>query len=269
MEISSIQEYLTEVKDLYKQTNAKKHFFFRGHADLEYQLWPSVLRGDGYDEKELLLDFKQYGRRHHVDYNYQTERDKLLVEMQHYEIPTRLLDWSVAPLTALFFACKHNVNQKTGEATNGEIVILNTWKYWPKAINGKKGVHPEIHQINITARSLLASGWNYEHIAKYIEKTFGYADLATKDLELPFPYVACFTNDRIYNQHGCFTIHGTSEIPMDELAKDYLHRIQIPANCKASILEHLNMLYINDYSVYPDFEGMSKTIKAHKGLFNL
>ena len=46
----------------------------------------------------------------------------------------------------------------------------------------------------------------------------------------------------------------------------FLHRIDLKAD-KSKYLKQLNTLYINDYSVYPDFEGMSKAIKRNGGLF--
>jgi len=118
---------------------------------------------------------------------------------------------------------------------------------------------PEIHQIHILSRSLLSGGWEYKKINSYISRYFGYDDLKEKDIFRPFPFVANYTNNRILHQRGVFTIHGLSNDKLDvvEEAKDLIERFKIPASSKQSILEELNQLYVNHYSIYPDFEGMS------------
>lgn len=266
-----IAKYLEWVEITYMRFKATKHLFFRGHEDNTFTLLPSVLREPSpgkvpFKEKEIFLDFKQYAPAHAIDYDFASEKDKLLVDMQHYEVPTRLLDWTVAPLNALFFACLDS------ESKNGQVIALDPWDYWKELVRDKD--FPEIHQIHISARSLLASGWKFKHIKGYVERRFGYSCLEEPDLIYPFPFVATFTNDRIIHQRGCFTIHGTSAVKMeDSPTKDvitkYMERFDIPGDQKSKYLKELNKLYINHYSVYPDFQGMQATIKEHNGLFNI
>ncbi len=83
--------------------------FFRGHSDAHYELTPSLLRkwdnGDwqfmpSEDRlcKELLI-------AHYDEFQGDQYCFDRLVRMQHYGLPTRLLDISGNPLVALFFAC--------------------------------------------------------------------------------------------------------------------------------------------------------------------
>lgn len=258
-----INKYLGKVKEAYTKFNVDKHLFFRGHSNKDFVLQPSVLRKREYDEKEIFLDFKQYAPAHAIGYDFTSQKDKLLVDMQHYGIPTRLLDWTVAPLNALFFACLEP------EDKDGEVIVLDPWHYWLKIVRDRD--HPEIHQIHITARSLLASGWKMKYIQGYINKHFDYAGLEEEDIFYPFPFVATFTNQRIIHQRGCFTIHGiqVAGIEAFPIVQDYLMRIPVVASDKATILQELNLLYVNHYSIYPDFEGMQKVINKNYGLFNV
>lgn len=53
------------------------------------------------------------------------------------------------------------------------------------------------------------------------------------------------------------------------VSKTYLKELIIDKDSKSTILNQLNMMYINDYTVYPDYSGMEKMIKSRGSLFNL
>lgn len=262
--IQKLEDYISEIKLVNEKWNAKKHLFFRGHSNLkEFKLKPSILRNSKFKEKEVLLDFKQYAPAHKINYNFIHERDRMLADMQHYGIPTRLLDWTIAPLNALFFACCENFED------DGEVIVFNPWKYWGIIVRDKK--QEEIHQIHITSRALLSGGWSFDKINNFIKTNYDYDNLTVEDITKPFAFVANYTNDRIIHQRGCFTIHGidTSELDTVKEAIDCVQRIEIKASIKLDLLNELNQLYINEYSIFPDFEGMKEMVKNHGSLFNL
>jgi len=266
--VKDIEQYLTEVKNAYSDFKPKKHLFFRGHSSCWFRLCPSVFRNPFYNEKDIVLDFKQYAPFHNINYDFIDERDKVLADMQHYEIPTRLLDWTLAPLNALFFACLEN-KEKDGKEKDGQVIIFDPWKYWKEIVRDKEV--PEIHNIHILSRALLSGGWDFGKIAKYISKKYDYESLKPEDIYNPFAYVASYTNNRILHQRGCFTIHGICKEPLETFQEAFscIRRINIEAKYKASLLKELNYLYVNHYSIYPDFDGMQKMIKAKGSLFNI
>ncbi|NJK87683.1 MAG: FRG domain-containing protein [Bacteroidales bacterium] len=215
-----------------------------------------------FNEKDILHDFEQYAPVHAIHYDFMAEREKVLADMQQYGIPTRLLDWTFAPLNALFFACSSN------EDKDGEIIVFNPWKYNQFVIGDEE--KPEAHHIHVLCRALLSGGWNPEEAIDFVREKYNFKNFDADGLRYPFAFIANYTNNRIFHQRGCYTIQGTSNIPLDEvsIAGECLLRIEVSQHYKKSILKELNQLYINHYSIFPDFEGMKNMILQNRGLFN-
>jgi len=278
--IKSVDDYIKTVTEIYNSFDSKKHLFFRGHNDKNYKLIPSVFRpcanGNFYNEADIIKDFIHYAPQHKINYDFIDERDKMLADMQHQGIPTRLLDWTLAPLNALFFACcddllNVNKDEDNKNEKDGQVIIFEPWKYWEKIVRNENEKEKEIHRIHIISRALLSCNWSFDKINEYIKDKFKYDNFKTEDLIKPFAYVSSYTNDRILHQRGAFTIHGLCREDMNFIpdAIKCMKKINIKAEYKADLLKELNCLYINEYSIFPDFEGMKSMIKRYGSLFNI
>lgn len=259
--IKSLEDFIKLTINFYSQEDYQKYLFFRGHSNEKYELLPSVFRKP-YNEKDIYLDFMQYAPENNIHYDFIRESDKILADMQHYGIPTRLLDWTVNPLIALFFACSKDSKDKK----NGRVYVFNPWKYNSKISNYR---NLKNHETNIYARSLMVYNWSDSEINKHVKEK--YLIDYDNSIEKPFAYVSQFTNKRKVNQRGCFLIYGKDKTPFEKIteAQPWLNYFTVEKKYKEKILNELNMFYINDYSVYSDYNGMEKMIKNCGSLFNL
>ena len=96
-------------------------------------------------------------------------------------------------------------------------------------------------------------------------------NLQRDDIFKPVAVVSNFTNKREFHQRGAFTIHSESNDALSSFSefKEFSKCVTIPKDSKHKILAELSKLYIIEYSIFPDFEGMKNQVKLRKGLFNI
>ena len=165
-------------------------------------------------------------------------------------------------MDALYFALKKNQTTKSSF-----VYVFDAWKYYEKNFKSKIA---DKHSMHVLGRALLSDREPCD-IEKVLKKEFYGSFLSAEDLKLPFPFVAKYGNPRIINQSGCFVIYGTDKISMNKLPEfvDYLQSIEIQNDKRKEILKELNRLFINHYSIFPDFEGMKEQFDDYGSLYGI
>ena len=162
--------------------------------------------------------------------------------MQHYRLPTRLLDWSESPLVAMFFALEES------STYDGDAVV---WALLPTKLN--------LQQLGREAILVPDSS----DLRRLSTEAFGSN---TQNPDLRTLAVLTKQSDlRHMVQHSAVTIHG-GETPIEELpeVERFLARIRIPAASKNGFHQVLALYGISRAILFPDLENLAQELKSLK-----
>lgn len=236
MTIEDFFEHLLEESDKILP-NKTDQVWYRGHQDSSYRLIPTIHRNDLVNETGLFYDYKA----HVAAINGCSKDDwDIVLDMQHYGLPTRLLDWTTSIGTALYFALK-------GNPTSPCIWLLN-----PYALSGESTDDAIIYDTTRLSNGSNSYSTDYD-IADII--------MGRTELELPFAIQPPHGNRRIAAQRGRFTVHTLTNASIEELCPSVVKKVEVPEQLIERLKRYLNMLGIDDYNLFPDQYGLSEYLK--------
>lgn len=98
---NSVEEYIKK----FEKFESYDEIYYRGQLEKYETISPSVARNDDFKsyEHDIFKDTLKYKK---ADFN-DLKTFQILAKMQHYGIPTRLVDVTVDKLTALYFAVEN------------------------------------------------------------------------------------------------------------------------------------------------------------------
>lgn len=253
--IKSFPELYDVLITVCSDSNSELQYFFRGHSKNTFKPIPSVFR-DGNIKYESRM-FHEAIRRNPVEFVGTMSTFDQLVKMQHYELPTRLLDITTNPLIALYFACKEYKNE------DGELLIYPMMREQIKYYDSDS-VCVLSNLAKLPSNFIFTKDKDYlvydiqqdkpSFKGKYLK-----AD-ATKKVLCVMPKL---NNERIICQQGAFFIFGmgASKDKPAQLTDEPI-KIRILAESKDVILKELQMLGINEATLFPETDKVMKQIKT-------
>lgn len=271
MAIKNISNFVTELRKISRNRNFE--FYFRGHSDVSFDLKPSIYR-QRYIKNESII-FKEFILKSPNDFVNEKSALEKLVKMQHYGIPTRLLDLTTNPLVALYFACKEKVKK------NGQVLVFRIPKqdvkyYDSDTVSILANIAKRSIDFNIINYSRERIEFNNsEHIAYLLheikeEKSYFQSIIDPNDIERVVAVKVKQSNSRIIKQSGAFLIFGIKGekskpaiIPNEWILNLNAKGVDFEINndSKDEILEELDLLGINEATLFPELENQALYIK--------
>lgn len=235
--------FLSDVKAAKTSLGNPEILWYRGHPNSSHYLLASLLRYEnGINREQYLFNsFQKFADRifKRRDSDWET-----LFEMQHYGIPTRLLDWTETFSIALFFSASYNQSRHPGK--DAAIYVLD-----PIALNAISGIG-KIYRVPSDE-----SQFGYK-------KIYWHHDPFTPPA--PIALEPNFINDRMLAQRGMFTVHHDKIEPLEEQFPKAIKKVILPNEVIPAAIEFLELSNITSYSIYPDFAGLAGYLQDTSGL---
>lgn len=232
-----------------------KQWICRGQSDASWSLTPSIDRKANNKftriamlqaERECINQFRLAAR------NLQPGEEGLfqddivaLMVMRHYDVPTRLLDWSQSPFVALYFAVT------TEPEKDASIWTFDYYKYRSRGEARWKEIPKDVFFGDPPEFDAKISSFRIDYEERWVICAF-YSP--------GFPRQAA--------QSGLFIFSPLFGVAHDELLSElledtmYFCKYIIPSRLKQPILEQLSKLHgITPATLFPDSQGVANHVR--------
>ena len=282
--IGSIKTFIERLERLELDNPSDSVYYFRGHSDHEgFKLIPSIYREKEWINNEHRM-YREIIMKCPNDFSQIKTAFEKLVKMQHYSLPTRLLDLTANPLAALFFAVNENPDK------DAEVLIFKVpkkeVKYYDSdtvSILTNLAKRPESFEIK-SIKGQNKEEFNTQKEIAYLlheikeEKPYFSPVIVESDLESVVCLKPKLDNPRIIRQDGAFFVFGIdgnktkpARVPdsyrfstEDKNSINYNsepYKLIINKSRKNKILSQLATLGINEATMFPEIDSVSKYIK--------
>nr|WP_258535978.1 MULTISPECIES: FRG domain-containing protein [Pseudoalteromonas] len=247
--------------------------FYRGHASDAFTPLPTIFRNQNDDPKKSRY-VENEGELFHNLVTQCPEEFKdcvstfdFLVKMQHYGLPTRLLDITSNPLVALYFACCSLIpeSSRDSSAKNGQVLIYQVPNEDIKYFNSDT-----VSVVSNLARAnadfdFARDNERFLHSIQ-AEKPYFKPHIKEEHLHSVICVKPKLDNRRIVKQSGAFFLFGMGEkktdpIRIPEAFRPDIKHISIPKSSKDGLLKELSTLSISEATLFPEIDNVARFLK--------
>lgn len=259
--IESVAELIQRINDL------PNHFLYRGQANSAWQLMSSLERVIGSDwssekaDKFETYSLKKFRSKFHLyDRENIQPQSKLawLSIMQHYGVPTRLIDFTESPYVALYFAL-----ESYGLESQEDLALY--------AIDYSEILEKSIQYIRSRDKGFQETSTTVfdkqDEVFEEVVDRFSY-DIAW----IAEPKVL---NSRLDKQAGSFLLSGNRSMRIEDILRLPLYdaadliKFIIPAELCSGIFTLLRKMNMTSKSLYGDLDGLARSIRMELQIYSI
>ena len=246
----------------------------RGQKDFSWHLQPGIFRRDRWHRYERHM-IRELIATHPQEFATDRTMFEKLVRMQHFGLPSRLLDVSSNFLVSLFFA-----SEPTGDKADGSIYLIRGTNGLRKYFDSdavsvlsnlsnlsaveKRAIRDRSPDNGKPVPDAFNSFEPVDRLLHFIrdEKPYFRPIIDKEDVYRTFYVIPKKSNPRIVAQSGAFLIFGLVSEPsrVPDLSEFKLTKFRIPASSKSLIRRNLAGLGITASSLYPEIDKAATQI---------
>ncbi|MHA1329890.1 MAG: FRG domain-containing protein [Candidatus Hodarchaeales archaeon] len=241
----------SELKVFLDELRQGKEFIWRGHASEKWVLSSSLFRyfesqkvpntsRKQYEEKAIKTFIKHYANELKDSQGQVRTTIDIMVAMQHYGCPTRLLDWTKSPYIAAFF-CLADMDEI------GAIYGLNLTEYQDRI-----------------SRYLPLDDYNRGLLEGLPDRYYRIL-LNEKNLTSPVPLVPRPLTQRHFDQQSVLLLDLKLDIPTEKAlsstAPKLIWKITFPREIRKTIYSDLRQMNVDGYHLFKGMDGIALNAK--------
>lgn len=233
--------------------------YYRGQREAFQTIPPTIARDSGFAANEAAI-FNEAIQMSSTDFEGLDSPLERLAKMQHYGIPTRLVDVTTDPLIALYFAV-----EKADDPSPGNVYLYVHDGYPTDSIEVRTlSVLPMLRELSISSIQ--------QAVVEEFDETIpseNVLNLVSNPVIVQCSASLQKSNPRLYNQKGTFLICGNEVeggivtnklLSLDTLSPNTI--IRIPYEYKKAIKEELDVKYnISEPQLFPEFPSVASYLR--------
>ena len=264
---ATVHEIVATAAGLFEELKAfdEAKWAFRGQG----KDWPLTATIDrhairpGIAEDYAMREFRR--RVHHYVRDVPQRDDDLewLALMQHYGVPTRLLDWTRSSEVAAFFAAQSSNSANPFIRTPADPVApFVIWALDTTSVNAEAAT-----MLKLPENADLSSSETFRSV---------YWPQPPEELDLVVAVQPYRMNERLTIQQGLFVCANRALLPFhnslaglllharrrDRQSAQWLHKIVVAAEARADVLRTLNKININAATLFPGLDGFCQSLQV-------
>jgi hypothetical protein len=250
--LSTVEELISEINPL------ANHYIYRGQSDASWRLETTLQRASGnkfqrdFTEKVERYSLDNFSARFHL-YDRENNEPQSSLEwlslMQHYGVPTRLLDFTESPYAALYFGIEGYDFQRQPEFA---LYCIDYTGFMDRSIELIKREDNRFTETRVSIQ--------------------GKSDKVFDDFIDPFNRNILWVtepnrlNARIDRQAGCFLVSGNKAMGIQELIESESYsdvdcrKIILSGSVAQSAFALLRKMNISGKSIYGDLGGLARSL---------